>query len=296
MLTPILNTVPIVTLSLPAFQEKKVQVSVMRLDLVHPLISGNKWFKLRFYLEDARQRKKNTIITFGGAWSNHILASAAACQLAGFKKSIGIIRGERPVELSPTLLAAQELGMQLLFVSRSAYGEKKIPATPGYDNHYLIPEGGYGEQGADGAATILEHCEKMDYTHIVCACGTGTMLAGLLRSALPEQQMVGISVLKNNHDLDGNVRTLSRGNNRFGILHDYHFGGYAKHQPALISFMNDFYRDTGVPSDFVYTGKLFFGVNDLAIKQYFSPGDKLLVIHSGGLQGNASLPPGTLIF
>lgn len=283
-------------LLLPLLFEKKMEADVLRLDQIHPLVSGNKWFKLRYYLTAAKQENKKTIVTFGGAWSNHILATAAACQLQGFK-SIGIIRGEEAANLSPTLLRAKEAGMQLIFISREDYSIKKIPEQLNNADYYFINEGGYGIPGANGAATILDYCEKEKYTHICCAAGTGTMTAGLIKAALPQQLVISISVLKNNMALEQDVKSLLNGSeNSFQLFHDYHFGGYAKHQPALLEFMNSFYLKVKIPSDFVYTGKLFFAISDLICNNFFTTGSKLLLIHSGGLQGNASLKKGTLIF
>ena len=283
-------------LSLPMLIEKKVAADVLRLDKIHPLISGNKWFKLRFYLDEAKNRHKKTIVTFGGAWSNHILATAAACNISNLK-CIGIIRGEEAANLSPTLLLAKEAGMQLLFISREDYSLKKIPGELSSDEYYFINEGGYGMLGAEGAATILDYCYKENYTHICCATGTGTMMAGIIKGASLDQNIIGISVLKNNTGLADSVKSLLNGKqNTFQIFHDYHFGGYAKHKPELIAFMNSFYQQTNIPTDFVYTGKLFFAITHLINTNFFSPGSKLLLIHSGGLQGNASLSKGTLIF
>lgn len=285
------------TISWPLFTEKNVEVSVLRLDTAHPIISGNKWFKLRFYLEETVQTGKKHIITFGGAYSNHILATAAACKLKNLL-STGIIRGEEPAVHSSTLKHAAALGMQLVFVSRDEYAAKKNPGSLVIDHPYtIIPEGGYGELGARGAATILEHCDQSVYTHICCAAGTGTMTAGIVNGSEPQQKVTAISVLKNNNDLDNAIRSLVPDpGKRYTLLHDYHFGGYAKYKPALIDFMNKWYSFTGIPSDFVYTGKLFFAINDLAHNNYFPAGSRILVIHSGGLQGNISLPKGTLIF
>lgn len=276
--------------------DHRIEVSVLRLDKIHPDISGNKWFKLKYYLEEALSKKKKNIVTFGGAWSNHIVAAAAACQLKGINAT-GIIRGEEPGEFSPTLREAREMGMQLVFISREDYKIKKIPAELSTDEYYIIPEGGYGRKGAEGAAEITEHCNKEKYTHIVCAAGTGTMLTGLIIAALPQQKLTGISVLKNNKELEENVKyLLNNDSSEFQIVHDYHFGGYAKYTNELLSFMNEFYRQTEIPSDFVYTGKLFFAVTDLIRKKKIPSGSRLLVIHSGGLQGNASLDKRTLIF
>jgi 1-aminocyclopropane-1-carboxylate deaminase len=268
------------------FTENNITVSVIRLDNIHPVISGNKWFKLQYYLEDASKQHKKKIISFGGAYSNHIVAVAAACQMKGLA-SAGIIRGERPEHLSQTLVLAEGYGMQLHFISRALLQN---------DEHYLINEGGYGEKGAEGAAAILNYSGK-DFTHCCCAVGTGTMMAGLIQAVSPDQKVIGISVLKNNFELEENIRALTKNAQRdWRIIHDYHFGGYAKHTPALIHFMNEFYRQTGIPSDFVYTGKLFYAVSDLVKNNFFPAGSRLLLIHSGGLQGNNSLKKGTLIY
>jgi len=283
-------------LSLSLADEKKLTLSVLRLDKIHPLVSGNKWFKLRYYLEEAKQQGNRTIITWGGAWSNHLLATAAACRINRLR-SVGIIRGEEATSLSPTLILAKELGMELVFISRSAYQAKQLPTGLATGDHYTIPEGGSGDMGVKGAATIMDLFAKETFTHICCASGTGTMAAGLVKAALPTNHIVSISVLKNNHALEENISLLVPGkNNSFTVIHDHHFGGYAKHKPELLAFMNEFYRQTSIPTDFVYTGKLFYGVNDLVKKDFFAPGSKLLIIHSGGLQGNQSLDKGTLIF
>lgn len=276
--------------------DNEISADVLRLDKIDPVISGNKWFKLRYYLEEARSQHKKGILTFGGAWSNHIIATAAACQINGLS-SIGIIRGEEPRQLSTTLLHAKELGMQFVFISRTAYQNREIPVAIQPEEYYIVNEGGYGIIGARGASTILEHCNN-NYTHYCCAVGTGTMMAGIINHTRAEQKTIGISVLKNNTGLEEMIRklVLDKKDNRWNLIHDYPFGGYAKHQPALLEFMNEFYRQTGIPSDFVYTGKLFYAIADLVEKKYFPAGSRLLLIHSGGLQGNESLSPGSLIF
>jgi 1-aminocyclopropane-1-carboxylate deaminase len=275
-----------------------LQVMVLRLDKIHPLISGNKLFKLRYYLEEAKAQKKKNIITFGGAWSNHILATAAACRMHGLHVT-GIIRGEEPLVLSPTLQEAKKEGMQLVFVSREEYALKHIPAQLNITDSYIINEGGYGEPGARGAGTMLDLCTK-DFTHYCCAAGTGTMTAGLVNAAKPGNHIVAISVLKNSFGLESMINTLITGKNdpsaSWKLINDYHFGGYAKYQPALLRFMNDFYQQTDIPSDFVYTGKLFYAVMDLAKKGFFPQRSRLLLVHSGGLQGNHSLKKGTLLW
>jgi len=281
--------------------ESDTTVDVLRLDLIHPVISGNKWFKLKEYLKEAASLRKKIILSFGGAFSNHIIATAAAAKINGWK-SIGIIRGERPATFSPTLLAAVDYGMELYFISREDYKKKIIPSEVftaySQDEIYMINEGGYGQKGMEGAKDMLNHIDSTSYTHLIGAAGTGTSLAGLIEASDPVQKIIGIPVIKNNFSLQQEIENLIREKNchRFTLIHDYHFGGYARHSPSLIDFMNQWYRLTGIPSDFVYTGKLFFAVNDLVRKNYFPAGSKILLIHSGGLQGNQSLPKGTLIF
>lgn len=275
-------------------------VDVLRLDLLHPVISGNKWFKLKEYLNDVQLQSKKTILTFGGAFSNHIVATAAAAKLNGLK-SIGIIRGEQPINLSDTLKDAMSFGMELFFISRNDYKNKTIPneVLNLYKNDlYVINEGGYGTKGMQGSATILSEVNASTYTHIIAAVGTGTTLAGLTSAAQPHQKIIGISALKNNLSLQNEIEALlpTQKHQQFHLLHNYHFGGYAKYNEALIQFMNEWYDETKIPSDFVYTGKLFFALNDFIHKNYFPANSKILVIHSGGLQGNRSLPKGTLIF
>lgn len=278
-----------------------VQVDVLRLDLIHPVISGNKWFKLKEYLKEAKCLNKKIILTFGGAFSNHIIAAAAATKQNGFK-SIGIIRGEKPTNLSHTLKDAMNFGMDLYFVSRKDYKKKNIPPEVferySKQDFYLINEGGYGAKGVQGAKNILQHIKASVYSHIISVAGTGTTLAGLIEASAKHQIITGISSMKNNYSLQQEIeKFLSTENKqRFKLIHDYYFGGYAKHSQKLFDFMNEWYRLTGIASDFVYTGKLFFAVNDLLEKKYFPPGSNLLIIHSGGLQGNQSLPKGTLIF
>lgn len=280
---------------------RDIRIDVLRLDLVHPVISGNKWFKLKEYLSEAISLGKKTIVSFGGAYSNHIVATAAAARQAGLE-SIGMIRGEEPPALSPTLVEAKNFGMELFFVSREDYRNRIIPVAV-YRAHrdgdvYVINEGGYGRRGTDGAKKILDLVNAAQYEHITAAVGTGTTLAGLVEATAGAQKITGISVLKNNHSLEKEIQNLlsEKNKDRFTLLHDYHFGGYAKYSGELIESMNQWYRETGIPSDFVYTGKLFFALTDLLQKGFFQPGSRVLTIHSGGLQGNRSLPKGTLIF
>lgn len=266
---------------------------------MHPVVSGNKWFKLRYYLEEAKLSGKDTVATFGGAYSNHIVATAFACKDSGLK-SIGIIRGEKPPQLSASLEEALQYGMKLIYVDREAYRNKeRLIHQYAEDNLYWINEGGYGIKGMMGAADILRLLNAASYTHIICACGTGTTLAGLIEAALPHQTCIGISVLKGHMNLEKDVMDLlppQHQDKKFEIFHDYHFGGYAKHPATLIDWMNELWRAGQLPTDIVYTSKLLYAVKDLARKDHFTNNDKLLIIHSGGLQGNRSLPKGTLEF
>jgi 1-aminocyclopropane-1-carboxylate deaminase len=287
------------TLQLDILKEKYILADALRLDLIHPVISGNKWFKLKDYLPEIKQQNKNTVITYGGAFSNHIIATAAFCKEHGLN-SVGIVRGEEPANLSYTLNNAQDCGMELFFVERGKYKTKEIPdaVIKKYPDSYVINEGGYGIPGMHGASDILECTEVEQYSHILTAVGTGTTLAGLTEASSKQQTIIGISSLKNNFYLQEQInRLLSPHNkNRFQLLHQFHFGGYAKYTSELIEFMNHWFTITGIPSDFVYTGKLFYAFNALASENFFPKESKVLLIHSGGLQGNNSLKKGTLIF
>jgi 1-aminocyclopropane-1-carboxylate deaminase len=265
----------------PSWLPANIQATMLRLDLLHPEISGNKWFKLKYNLEAAGTRR---IVTFGGAYSNHIAATAAACGLMKIPCT-GIFRGERPAVLSHTLQTAEAKGMQLEFVSREAYREKSIA---NYPDAYIIPEGGNNEAGIRGCKEILGLADTSQFTHILCACGTATTLKGLISTALPHQQVWGYVVLKGAEYLQNELPQT----NNWRLVHDYHGGGYAKTTPALLDFINQFYRDTKIPLDIVYTGKLVHGFS----QSVFPEGSKILLIHTGGLQGNLSLSPNVLDF
>ncbi len=295
--TPDLQNIRVQTLQ-PAWLKNGVGLDVLRLDLIHPYVSGNKFFKLKFYLEEAKRRGHDTVATYGGAYSNHIAATACACSIQGLK-SIGIIRGERPRLLSHTLQEAISHGMQLYFMARDAYRLKQLPSEL-TDSVYLVPEGGYGIPGMNGAAGIMEYTPSLEtYTHIVVATGTGTTLAGITSAAASGQALIGISVLKGNYDLrHATERLLPEAGTYadFSILHDFHFGGYAKSNGSLLNFMRETWYDLGLPTDFVYTAKALFSIKALMAGNQFAQGSRILFIHTGGLQGNKSLPAGTLPF
>jgi len=268
-----------------------LRTDVLRLDQLHPVVSGNKWFKLKEHLKLAAPDQP--LLTFGGAWSNHLVATAYAAKEAG-RKAIGVIRGERPAAPSATLQDAEDYGMHLEFISRSQYLQKEDPEflrdlLRSFPHAYLIPEGGGGLPGIAGSADILRITDTTSYTHIACAIGTGTTFQGLLRTATSRQTIIGVPVLKG-------MDSLASIDPRAVLLPRYHFGGYARHPQALLDFMNRFHHDTGIPTDIVYTGKLFFAITESIRENFFPAHSRLLIIHSGGLQGNRSLPPGKLDF
>ena len=278
-----------------AWMKNSITLSLLRLDQIHPVVSGNKIFKLQYFLQKAIITNKK-IITFGGAFSNHLAATAAACKHYHLH-CIGVVRGERPVILSDTLSYCVQQGMQLEFVSRSAYQEKfQEPFLQTllikFGDHILIPEGGFSKEGVKGAAEIYNYFADENYTHICCPVGTATTLGGLISAAHPSLQIIGFSALKH-IDFEERIKYLLNDvpSKNYCLISDYHFGGYAKQTNDLINFMNTFYEHYSIPLDFVYTGKMMYGVFDLINKDYFAPHSKILCIHTGGLQGNCSLPP-----
>jgi len=293
---------PITIDPISSFSSSTIESSILRLDKLHPIVSGNKWFKLRYYIEDAIAHKASTIASFGGPYSNHLVALAYAAKQNNIK-SIGYVRATKEDAITPSLQEAQAYGMQLEFIGRTHFQEikndlLKTNQHSSINNYstYFIDEGGYGALGAKGAATILnEHCK--DYTTIIAAVGTGTMLAGLIQAAAPHQNIIGIPILKNEASIETEIKNLLKDSSKpFTLLHSFHQGGYAKTNPALIAFMNQLWTLEKIPTDIVYTGKLLFAVDSLLKENYFKEGSKILVIHSGGLQGNRSLPAGTLVY
>jgi 1-aminocyclopropane-1-carboxylate deaminase len=283
-----------------SWTKKNITLSILRLDQIHPIVSGNKIFKLHYFLEEAANSNKK-IVTFGGAYSNHLAAAAAACSTYHME-SIGIVRGERPEVLSATLLYCLEQGMHLEFVSRNEYKEKNEEPflrqlQIKFGDYVLIPEGGFSKQGAKGAEEIYNYFEREKYTHICCAVGTATTLAGLINGANVSQQILGFSVLKH-HDFQKRIKylTVNLPSKNYCFINEYHFGGYAKKTGELINFMNTFYEQFSIPLDFVYSAKMMYGTLDLIKKDFFAAGSKILCIHTGGLQGNCSLSPGVLKF
>lgn len=283
--------------TLPVYCENEIRVSILRLDRVHPVISGNKLFKLYYYLQEAAKEKVRPIATFGGAYSNHLAATAHACKKLKIE-CIGVVRGNKNEMDSLTLTYCRQQGMQLKFLDRETFRQvaEHPERTDGLfpENAIVVPLGGFSAMGARGAALICNYIPKHQYTHICMAAGTAATLAGLL---LPDRQekVLAFPVLKGMTDIKN--RLIEMGvppAKRLEIHAGFHFGGYAKMNRELIDFMNWFYDDYGIPLDFVYTAKMMHGVFSLIKEGHFPKGSKILAIHTGGLQGNQSLPVGTL--
>lgn len=270
-----------------------IQVDIKREDLLHAQISGNKFRKLKYNLIKARQLNQRTLLTFGGAYSNHIAAVAAAAHEFGFN-SIGIIRGEEladKIDQNPTLHKAQQHGMQLHFVSRADYRRKTESEfiqqlIEQYGEFYLIPEGGSNHLAVQGCAEILTTHDRQQFDYVCCAVGTGGTLAGIIESSAPSQTVLGFAALKGDF-LQAEIQQWTAKTN-WRLISDYHCGGYAKTTPALLHFIQQFYQRTGIPLEPIYTGKLMFGLMDLIQRGHFAPHSRILVIHTGGLQGNLS--------
>ncbi len=276
---------------------RNITLSMLRLDEIDPVISGNKMFKLYYFLKKASNLNLK-IITFGGSYSNHLAATACACKQYNLR-CIGVVRGEKPLMLSPTLSYCLQQNMHLEFISRNAYNQKDVQSFTEelhtkFADHILIPEGGFGSEGVRGASEISKFIDS-SYTHICCSVGTATTLAGLMQSALPHQQVIGFSALK---EIDSEERLSFLLNKtlppNYCIIKRYHFGGYAKKSNELIRFMNTFYEKCFIPLDFVYTAKMMFGITDMLNQNFFEENSRILCLHTGGLQGNASLMPGLL--
>ena len=279
---------------LPELRAKEVRLFVKREDALHPVISGNKYRKLFYNIAFAKKKGYSKLLTFGGAFSNHILATAGAGFEFGFK-TVGIIRGEElGVDIEKTLLnnetlrRAKDYGMQFEFISRSDYKEKSsqsflLTLKQKYPNAYILPEGGTNDKAIQGCEEILnEHTE--DFEFVCCAVGTGGTISGIINSSSKHQQVLGFPALKGDF-LENEIKGNKVNKNNWEIIPDYHFGGYAKINEELITFNNNFFNTSGVLLDPVYTGKMFYGIVDMVNKDKFAKGTKILAIHTGGLQG-----------
>jgi len=278
------------------FDEQALRVFVKREDLNHPHVSGNKWWKLKYNLEEAVKQNHDTLLTFGGAYSNHIYATAAAANELGLK-SIGIIRGEETLPLNPTLAFAESCGMKLHYVSREAYRNKTqehfIDALKNrFGDFYMIPEGGTNELAVKGVVEFAEKLkQEIEFDYCCLPIGTGGTLAGLINGFKGEKNVWGFSALKGGDFLAADVNKYlnAKEDNSWQIISDYHFGGYAKSNEELLRFMHSFNKSQRITLDFIYTAKMMYGAYDLIRKEKFKGGSTLLCVHTGGLQGNNSL-------
>lgn len=272
--------------------ERNICLFIKREDLSHPAISGNKWYKLKYNIWEARKQGKDTLLTFGGAYSNHIYAVAAAGKIFNFK-TIGIIRGEEHLPLNPTLSFARENGMILEYLDRTSYRKKNsneiiTQLQQRFGDFYLLPEGGTNHLAVKGCSEIIKSID-IEYDFVCCPCGTGGTLAGLISGLNTNKFALGFAVLKGASFLKQNVHSLLKDSSNsltnWDINLDYHFGGYAKINSALIDFVKRFTYITKIPIEPIYTGKMLFGIYDLTSKGFFKTGDRIVAIHTGGLQG-----------
>lgn len=273
----------------PTLHEKEVTLFLKREDVRHPFISGNKYWKLKYNLQEAQKQGHTTVLTFGGAFSNHIAAVACAGHTTGLN-TIGVIRGEEHKAQwhhNPTLQLAHQHGMQLHFVSRSVYREKENEAFlhslhDAFGAFYPLPEGGTNALAVQGCEEIVTAADA-PFDVICCSVGTGGTLAGISNAAHSQQTVLGFLALKGDF-VPRDILTFAR-NTNWELVPDYHFGGYAKIRPPLVAFINTFKKKTGIPLDPIYTGKMLFGILDLVAKEFFARGTRILAIHTGGLQG-----------
>ena len=268
----------------------EVEITIKREDKIHPYISGNKFRKLKYNLIAAKEQGYATLLTFGGAFSNHIAATAATGYEFGFK-TIGIIRGDeldQKINENPTLAFASKSGMHLKFISRALYKQKNESyfldeLKQEFDNFYLLPEGGTNELAIKGCEEILTKDDQF-FDYICVSVGTGGTIAGLINSAKDHQKVLGFPALKGNFLFD-EIKKYTKSNKNWSLINDYHFGGYGKINSDLITFINKFKIETEIPLDPIYTGKMLYGVIDMIKNDYFNRNTKILIIHTGGLQG-----------
>lgn len=275
---------PVQQIQNPLFDEHNVQVFVKRDDLIHPFISGNKWRKLKYILLKAHAENKTHLVTFGGAYSNHLLATAAAAAKFGFKAT-GIVRGEK-VD-NDTLFLCRMHGMELLFADRESYRDKSAFFNKYFgqdESAFFIDEGGASPQAAKGCAElVVELSETFD--HIFCACGTGTTAAGIINGIRDNHfpaEFHAVPVLKGDF-MKAEIDKYLTSQASYHLHNNYHFGGYAKTTPELITFVKNFTTLTGILIEPVYTGKLLYAIFDLIKTGYFKPGSRILAVHTGGL-------------
>ncbi len=287
-LSALVSNSPVQWLDNPFSEPVSIRLFLKRDDLLHPLVSGNKWRKLKYNLLAARERGNNMLLTFGGAYSNHLYATAAAGRALNFR-TIGIVRGDELAHapLNSTLAFCQLCGMHLHFISRTDYRRKDTPEfltelTEQFGPFYLLPEGGTNDLAIGGTAEIMpELITQLGYVpnYVCCPVGTGGTVAGLAKSASTETTVLGFMALK--------IPTIEPAAGWLPIT-DYHFGGYARTTPVLVDFIRAFEKRNDVLIEQVYTGKMLYGIYDLARQGYFSDGATVVAVHTGGLQGRSA--------
>ena len=285
------HSTPVIPIHDDTLAAAGVALHIKREDLNHPYISGNKWWKLKYNLDAAQQQGHNTVLTFGGAYSNHLYATAAAAHALGLK-SIGVVRGEETTPLNPTLAFAQTMGMHLHYSSREVYRQKTEEnflkaLQEQFGKFYTIPEGGTNTLAIQGTREFATTFPTEPFDYICLAVGTGGTIAGIIQGAA-YGEIIGFSALKGSF-LTAEVKTLLDANHPARPWHindQYHMGGYAKKNDTLIAFIQNFQAKHNIPLDFVYTGKMMWGIFDLVQQGYFARGSRILAIHTGGLQGN----------
>lgn len=278
-------------LDMPLSHHAGIRMDMLRLDQIHPEVSGNKWFKLKAFLEEFKSGDYKGIVTFGGAYSNHLSATAAACHYYQIPL-IAVIRGEELQQKeNATLSFLKSMGATLIFMERSLFRilakpENRNQAAQHFPKYLIVPEGGSGREGIQGASTIAQYISA-DVDTICLAVGTATTFCGIIEGAAPQQQILGFAALKQADYLQSYIKAHTTKTNWI-LLTDYHFGGFGKHTAELIDFMNQFRQTQGIPLDFVYTAKMMYGILDLIQKEHWQ-NRNILCIHSGGLQGNSSI-------
>ncbi len=276
---------PVEEIADPLFVKKGVRVFVKRDDMIHPFISGNKWRKLKYILPEAQRLNKNHLVTFGGAYSNHLLATACAAAKFGFK-STGVVRGEEVH--NDVLMLCRIFGMELRFLDREAYRHKRSFFDSFFKDDpdaFFIDEGGAHELAVKGCSELPDELSE-SYEHIFCAAGTGTTAAGIIKGLQNKHSHTIphlVTILKGGDFLTAEIEKYTK--LPFRNHTDYHFGGYAKSTPELLSFIQNFCASTGILIEPVYTGKMFFAIYDLIRKDAFAAGSKILAVHTGGLSG-----------
>ena len=275
-------------------EEAGIRFGILRLDAIHPLVSGNKWFKLKENIRLAQAAGANGLLTFGGAFSNHLLATAAAAKTLGFSAT-GIVRGFHGRDnISPTLQHCAALGMQLQYVSREEYQQKNDPhylykLQHRYPGAYIIPEGGDNEAGVQGAMAIAGYIPP-EADIVTVAVGTGTTFTGILKALAGSRQLLGFPAMKGGMYLQQQIaQQVPKALDNWQLKDEYHFGGFARYSDTLLDFMNHFYQQHNIRLDFVYTAKMIYGIFDMIRKGAIPANSHIIAVHTGGLQGNQSI-------